>query len=310
MATQVAVDRVASVGFAQEPSAESVRPRRGPSLPDANNAALAATSAPPRPRAEGYLKDPMSVAPSELVPYDIQRHDRVGIRYQSAAHREASLERRAILLGLASYRFEPPPPPPGAGKQWDPEALRLREKFITEKAELGRTFTAQNTARAWARIEERLKRSQSALEAVHILEEMRVFLTTDPYITRIDVDASREMLLHVKLPFERLVRNVWVEGPEVQYDRSKQHVCALLKAESDARAELKAVGWKQVEFGPKREVSQLVHNLDLQARALRAAQTARREAMRPKFKGMKVERPRMTSTQANQRALLASFRQG
>jgi len=249
----------------------------------------------------------MSFAPSDLVPDDLQRHDRIGITYQSGAYRAENLARRMILNGQAVERFEPPPPPPGAGMVWDAEALAARSAFLVEKSELSRAFTEQATSREWTRIEQRLVRAKSALEAVAVLHEMRTFLTTDPLRTQIDARAALELLSRVKLPFERLVRNVWVEGPEVQYDRAKAHICSLLEAAIDARDAHE----QHVRSGgsePRREVEQLVHNLRLQWRARQATREVTREAARPKFAGMKYERERPTSVAASQRALLASFR--
>jgi hypothetical protein len=42
---------------------------------------------------------------------------------------------------------------------------------------------------------------------------------------------------HLGLPFERLVRNVWEEGPEVLYDRQKEVIDKLLSREVERRAE-------------------------------------------------------------------------
>lgn len=261
----------------------------------------------PRLTRPGFERDPMSVRPSDDVPDDLQRHDRIGIMYQSGASRAESLARRAILNGQARERFEPPPPPPGAGKVWEAQALRARHAFLAEKSALSRTFTAQATSREWAAIELRLRRTRSALEAVAILGEMQAFLMTDPLITRLDAAASLGLLSRVRLPFERLVRNVWEEGDEVRYDRAKAAVCALLAAEVAERARQASAGWQRAAFGPRGECGQLVHNLELQAARRQAARAAEREAARPKFRGMKVARQKPTSVQADQRALLAAF---
>jgi hypothetical protein len=224
-------------------------------------------------------------------------------------YRAETLERRAIINGQACPRFEPPPAPPGAGKVWEPEALKARASYLAERADLSRAFTAQGTAREWSVIERRLRRAKSALDALAILQEMESFLTTDPLITRIDVAASLEVLNTVKLPFERLVRNVWVEGPEVQYDRAKLHVLALLQAEIDTRERQVAEDSERVPLGPRREVAQLVSALGLQWQARQAVREAVREAVKPKFKGARqFEREKPTAVQASQRTLLASFR--
>ncbi|KAJ1640472.1 hypothetical protein T492DRAFT_854753 [Pavlovales sp. CCMP2436] len=248
----------------------------------------------PRVPRAGYERDPLSFAPAEGCPDDLGRLDRVGILYSSGLYRAESLERRSILNGTALERFNPPPPPPGNGKTWDPEALRARNGFLLERAELSRSFTTQATSREWLQIEHWLRRAKSVLEALHALAEMEVFLATDPYVTRIDAESALETLSTVQLPFERLVRNVWVEGPEVQYDRAK-----VLAREVQTRRRALAEGlWEPIRFGPRGEVDQLVQNLELQHKTRQA----------PKFKGMGIVREKPTSVQAGQSALLASFR--
>lgn len=289
-----------SVGFAPE-IAEAARPRDPPAAEQPP-----VVEAPLRAARPGFERDPMSSAPRD-VPDDLQRLDRIGIMYGSGANRAESLARRSILNGEAAERFAPPPPPPGAGKIWDPTSLLTRHHFLVEKADLSREFSAQATMRDWMRLEQRWRRSKSALEAVSILQEMLAFLNTDPFITRIDAAASLEMFGKVKLRFERLVRNVWEDGPEVQFDRAKAEVCALLSAEVEERARQQREGWEPVPFGPRHEVEQLVHNLNEQWRRRQALQAAVREASQPKFRGMAVERRKPTAVQVDQRTLLASF---
>ena len=59
----------------------------------------------------------------------------------------------------------------------------------------------------------------------------------------IDAAALLNKLRRIRLPFELLVRSVWEEGPEVEYDRTKAaleqlltHEVARRKREADAAA--------------------------------------------------------------------------
>jgi hypothetical protein len=250
----------------------------------------------------------MSVAPHELLPDDLNRFDRIGIQYQGGVSRAQALERRAVLNGTAVARFAPQPPPPGAGKRWDPEAFRVRNEYLVERANLNRTFTAQAISRDWALIEQKLRRCVTAVEAVEVLGEMEAFLLTDPFVTLIDVDAALKCLRALKLPFERLVRNVWSPGAEVQYDAGKLTIAGLLEAERADRSARAALPGSTARFGPASEVDTLVRNLRKQHATREAISSAMREAAKPKFAGMAVDREKPTSAQAYQRELLRTFR--
>jgi hypothetical protein len=47
------------------------------------------------------------------------------------------------------------------------------------------------------------------------------YLNKGANLMQIDAEDTLACLRRVSLPFERLVRNVWTEGPEVAYDRYK-----------------------------------------------------------------------------------------
>jgi hypothetical protein len=61
-------------------------------------------------------------------------------------------------------------------------------------------------------------------------------------------------------------------------------------------------------FGPASEVDTFVRNLRKQHATREAISSAMREAAKPKFAGMAVDREKPTSAQAYQRELLRTFR--
>mmetsp|Transcript_1170 Transcript_1170/g.3688 ORF Transcript_1170/g.3688 Transcript_1170/m.3688 type:complete len:299 (+) Transcript_1170:278-1174(+) len=262
----------------------------------------------PRARNPQYPRDPMSFVHDEAAPHDLARADRACLLYLSGANRAEAFGRRAVLNGTAMPRFAPPPPPPGTGKRWDPQALATREAYIWQRTAVSATLTEHATAREYKTLEGRLRAAESASAANEVLLEMEAFLTTDPLITRIDADAARARLAAVRLPFERLVRNLWVEGPELHYDRLKGRVGELLAAEQARRGAMAAEDVRLAPFGPAREVPELVADLAVQKRAHLTRKAAAAEAARPAFKGMKVPRVKPTAVQANQRLLYNSLK--
>lgn len=50
-------------------------------------------------------------------------------------------------------------------------------------------------------------------------------------LRRVDLDVLVRKMRYLKLPFEYLVRSVWIEGPEMEYDRVKASLEALLQGE-------------------------------------------------------------------------------
>jgi hypothetical protein len=57
-------------------------------------------------------------------------------------------------------------------------------------------------------------------------------------LPQIDAAATLKLVRRLRLPFERLVRNVWMEGPEVYYDRAKAALEKLLAKEVARRKSL------------------------------------------------------------------------
>ena len=64
-------------------------------------------------------------------------------------------------------------------------------------------------------------------------------------LRKVDVTALRKQVRWTKLPFEYLVRSVWEEGPEVEYDRVKLSLETLLDTEIARRKQIEAAAKKR-----------------------------------------------------------------
>lgn len=62
----------------------------------------------------------------------------------------------------------------------------------------------------------------------------------------------------LRLPFERLVRNVWEEGPEVLYDRTKAALTRMLEREVTRREAAAARGAAHAEAAMETESARKV----------------------------------------------------
>ena len=112
---------------------------------------------------------------------------------------------------------------------------------------------------------------RSAQQATDALIAIKRFLFTGANLTHVDADEAHGVLRGLHLPFERLVRNVWVEGPEVAYDVAKAGLEQVLAEESARVKAEKAWLAKQVDgYGPRPLVQQLVHDIGAESRRRRA----------------------------------------
>jgi len=146
----------------------------------------------------------------------------------------------------------------------DPQTQATRRAYIDGAAEMKTLLRSQAVSVELSRLMEVLPTCATAEQAVYALEAVHSFLdsyedveesaqtispngvrtttwTTVRYanLPQIDAAATLKLVRRLHLPFERLVRNVWMEGPEVQYDRSKASLDALLAKEVSRRKRLK-----------------------------------------------------------------------
>lgn len=124
----------------------------------------------------------------------------------------------------------------------DPLTQCRRDAYIAAAANDVVTFRAQAVAVQLKKLQDQLPVCQTADQAVSTLVAIRDFLETPGNMPQIDAALVLRQVRHLRLPFERLVRNVWQEGPEVAYDRTKASLQRLLLREvarrkADAAAE-------------------------------------------------------------------------
>ena len=117
----------------------------------------------------------------------------------------------------------------------DPQTVATRKAYIDGAAECKALFRAQAVQVKLQILKDALPSCTTALEAVQKLESIHTFLETSDNLLQIDALATLKVLRRLHLPFERLVRNVWEEGPEVKYDFSKAALEKLLMREVTRR---------------------------------------------------------------------------
>lgn len=122
----------------------------------------------------------------------------------------------------------------------DPLTRRRQAEYKTSQAELADRLRAQAVSVQLEELRARLPRCQTAEQAVKVLENIRAFLDAPSNLPQINASQLLRQIKNLRLPFERLVRNVWQEGPEVQYDRSKASLTRLLQKEVAQRKALAA----------------------------------------------------------------------
>lgn len=145
----------------------------------------------------------------------------------------------------------------------DPQTQKTRNDYLDGAKEMKRLFHSQAVCVQLATLMEVLPTCATAGKAVDALEAVHAFLedhrdideetvaispngvrTTTMATVRynnlpqIDAAATLKLVRRLRLPFERLVRNVWMEGPEVYYDRAKAALEKLLAKEVARRKSL------------------------------------------------------------------------
>lgn len=116
------------------------------------------------------------------------------------------------------------------------------------------------------RLMEQLYACVTAQQASEVLGTIRKYLLQGANLQMIEAAEALQQVSSVRLPFERLVRNVWTEGPEVAYDRNKATLQKLLEGELQTRAtEAKWAASSAGTYGPKPLVPQLVHDARVSA---------------------------------------------
>ena len=135
------------------------------------------------------------------------------------------------------------PPYPAHHLSGDPLPRRLRAAYIENAASNKVLFRAQAISVHLEALRGRLPICQTAEQAVAALVAVREFLEKGDNLQQIDASTLLRQIRNLRLPFERLVRNVWQEGPEVAYDRTKAALQRLLQREVATRkAALAAAG--------------------------------------------------------------------
>ena len=97
--------------------------------------------------------------------------------------------------------------------------------------ELKSTFSSHAVTVKLQILKDELPGCTTAEQAVKALEAVITFLSTGDNLIQIDAQAMLKQVQNLRLAFERLVRNVWEEGPEVMYDRSKAKLIKMLMRE-------------------------------------------------------------------------------
>ena len=122
----------------------------------------------------------------------------------------------------------------------DPQTVATRNAYIAGAAEAKALFRAQAIQVGLDQLKDRLPTCSTAVEAVDALDAVHTYLETADHLAQIDAAATLKSVKRLSLPFERLVRNVWEEGPEVAYDRSKAELEKVLMRELARRRTEKA----------------------------------------------------------------------
>ena len=134
------------------------------------------------------------------------------------------------------------PPYPPHHLLGDPLTQQRRASYIAEQAELATSLSAQAVAVQLKTLQDQLPVCQTAEQAVAALVAIRDFLSQPGTMEQIDAAVVLKQVRGLRLPFERLVRNVWQEGPEVAYDRTKAALQRLLQKEVARRKALALSG--------------------------------------------------------------------
>ena len=146
------------------------------------------------------------------------------------------------------------PPPPPHHLRGDPLTQRLHAKYITDAAEDAARLRSQAVLVQLDRLYGALPICATADRACDAIGSLYDFLQTGDNLVQIDALRLLKKIKGLRLPFERLVRNVWTAGPEVEYDKAKVAITRLLQREVALR---KAAGSPQPRAQPDVEPKQI-----------------------------------------------------
>lgn len=185
---------------------------------------------------------------------------------QSMWREEMANERNETNPGLgATRRYEVSAPLKPSYLMGDPTSRATRYGYVRDKTALSITLTAQHVQVQLARLVEQLLACVSAEQATDVLVAIRKFLLQGANLMQIDAEELLKLLQRLFLPFERLVRSVWEEGPEVAYDRTKATLIRMMEAELQNREKEAAYASSKGTYGPKPLVAQMVHDMRVAA---------------------------------------------
>jgi len=174
-----------------------------------------------------------------VLPY-LKRCQPLAQKYAAPSHREQFASRLdQWCLEMDEVVNKPPnkwsqpwlPPYPPHHLLGDPLTQQRRGVAAQAEVELQTQLRAQAVNVRLQTLKEQLPSCVTAQQAVRVLEAIRTFLESGDTMRQIDAPALLRSVRNLRLPFERLVRNVWQEGPEVVYDRSKAALEKLLQRE-------------------------------------------------------------------------------
>ena len=113
----------------------------------------------------------------------------------------------------------------------DPMTRARRAEVVADNAAIKAALSSHTVTLKLQILKDELPGCTTAEQAHKALEQIKTFLETGDHLQQIDAQAMLKQLRNLRLAFERLVRNVWSEGPEVMYDRSKAALEKLLQRE-------------------------------------------------------------------------------
>ena len=185
---------------------------------------------------------------------------------EEMANERSELTGGEANLGLgATRRYDVSAPLKPSYLMGDPTSRAARYGYARDKTALSITLTAQHVQVQLARLVEQLLACVSAEQATDVLFAIRKFLMQGANLMQIDAQELLTLLQKLFLPFERLVRSVWEEGPEVAYDRTKATLIRMMEAELQNREKEAAYASSKGTYGPKPLVSQMVHDMRVAA---------------------------------------------
>uniref|UniRef100_A0A7S4FCI0 Uncharacterized protein n=1 Tax=Chrysotila carterae TaxID=13221 RepID=A0A7S4FCI0_CHRCT len=204
-----------------------------------------------------------------------QRIPALGLRFSAPENREDLATRHALwreelsnannvpnACAGSSHRWEPAKPTQPHYLSGDIKSRTALEEYERQKNHERIRLDTQVVQREYDILHDKLLRCVTAQQASEALHEMNAYLLYGSNLAMVDAEAAVRKLEKVKLPFERLVRNVWVAGPEVAYDAAKEKLRAQLQTylnqvvdsfKDDARGALSFQGQRATSSNLKRE---------------------------------------------------------